>query len=342
MNYDVVGIGNALVDIQVQVNDEFIQEAGLTKGAMTLVDTPDQQKLLQKLEGNSGSTKNVCSGGSAANTIHGLGAVGAKAYYIGKVANDTYGLHYTQDMADCKVGFPGPDAETGGTGTSVVLISPDAQRTMATNLGISVSLSENNVDETILKGAKYVYVEGYLFTGDTTKAAAIKFARLAKKMGIPVAFTLSDAFVVNAFRDAVMDFIQWDVDILFCNEVEGLALAGKDTAEEAFHDLSQLADTVFFTRGKEGAWGKKSGEDRVSVTGFPVKAIDTTGAGDLFAAGSLYGLLHQKSMKECCILGSYYASRVITHLGARLPAHTDHSIHKIMELYSEQEKITAP
>jgi sugar/nucleoside kinase (ribokinase family) len=262
-----------------------------------------------------------------------LGAIGIKSYYFGKVANDEFGLHYTQDMADCKVGFPGPDAEEHGTGTSVVLITPDAQRTMITNLGISVSLNENNVDETIIKGAKYGYVEGYLFTGEDTRNAAIKFARSAKKQGTPVAFTLSDAFVVNVFREHVTDFIQWHVDVLFCNEVEGMALAQKDTAEEAFDYLCGISDVVFFTRGQNGAWAKRNGEEKVSVKSFSVNAIDTTGAGDLFASGGLYGLLHGRTMEECCILGTYYASRVITHLGARLPTHTDHSISKIMDLH---------
>jgi len=330
MNYEIVGIGNALVDIQVQVDDAFINETGFGKGAMTLSEHGEQQKLLKSLEGK---TRNICSGGSAANTIHGLGAIGIKSYYFGKVAGDEFGLHYTRDMADCKVGFPGPDSEDTGTGTSVVLITPDAQRTMITNLGISVSLGENNVDETIIKGAKFGYVEGYLFTGDDTRNAAIKFARSAKKQGIPVAFTLSDAFVVNVFRDHVMDFIQWNVDILFCNEVEGMALSQKETPEEAFEFLCGISDIVFFTRGENGAWAKRVGEERVSVKPFRVNAVDTTGAGDLFATGGLYGLLHGRTMEECCILGTYYASRVITHLGARLPTHTEHGIAKILEMH---------
>jgi sugar/nucleoside kinase (ribokinase family) len=206
---------------------------------------------------------------------------------------------------------------------------------MITNLGISVNLHENNVDETILAGARYVYVEGYLFTGDETRAAAIKFARAAKKLGIPVAFTLSDAFVVNTFREHLMEFIQWDVDILFCNEVEGLALSQKETSDEAFDFINGICDTVFMTLGKDGAMGKKSNENKVKVKSFHVNAIDTTGAGDLFATGGLYGLLHGKTVEDCCILGSYYASNVITHLGARLPTHTDHNIHKILELYRE-------
>ena len=330
MNYDVVGIGNALVDIQAQVDDKFLVDTGFHKGAMTLSEHEGQTKLLQKLQEKP---RNICSGGSAANTIHGLGAIGVKTYYFGKVANDEYGLHYTQDMADCNVGFPGPDAETSGTGTSVILITPDAQRTMVTNLGISINLHETNVDDTIIKGAKYGYVEGYLFTGDVTRNAALQFARSAKKLGIPVAFTLSDAFVVNAFNEQVMDFLKWHVDVLFCNEVEGMALSKKNTPEEAFDFLCGLSDIVFFTRGKDGAWAKRAGEEKVSVKSFPVQAIDTTGAGDLFAAGGLYGLLHERPMEECCILGTYYASRVITHLGARLPMHTEHNIRKIMELY---------
>jgi len=332
MSIQIVGIGNALVDIQVQIDDSFIESNNLTKGGMSLTEHKDQEALLKKLES---LPHNICSGGSAANTIHGLGAMGVKSYYIGKVANDHFGNHYTNDMSDCRVGFPGPDAQTMGTGTSVVLITPDAQRTMVTHLGISSKLHESNVDETILKGVKMVYVEGYLFTGEETRNAAKKLARAAKKEGIPVAFTLSDAFVVNAFRNEIQEFIEWDVDILFCNDTEGRALAQTENDEEAFSKINGQTDILFYTRGKEGAWAGKNGQEKVSVKSFQVDAVDTTGAGDLFASGALYGLLHEKTLEECAILGGYYAGQVISHLGARLPSHSHYNFDKIMENYSE-------
>lgn len=329
MSYQVVGIGNALVDVQVQIDDSLIEKFGFTKGGMTLLEAKEQGALLEQL---SSYGKNICSGGSAANTIHGIGALGGRAYYIGKVANDEYGRHYSEDMADCEVGFPGPDSPEEGTGTSVILITPDAQRTMVTHLGISIDLHSENVDETILKGAKYVYVEGYLFTGEETRNAAIKLAKAAKKEGIPVAFTLSDAFVVNSFKEHIEEFVEWHTDILFCNEVEGCALAGSDDPEEAFTKLRAQVDQLFFTRGKDGAMAA-SGHEEARVRSFPVDAVDTTGAGDLFAAGALYGMLHGHSLEECAILGGYCASQVITHLGARLPAHSHKNTAKIIEEY---------
>ncbi|MDH3974445.1 MAG: adenosine kinase [Deltaproteobacteria bacterium] len=332
MKYDVIGIGNALVDIEVQLGDEELAGLGYPKGGMTLSSDEDQQKLLEKLKKHSFST---CSGGSAANTIHGMGALGGKAYYVGRVANDDYGKHYTQDMADCGVGFSGPGAENDGTGTSVVLITPDAQRTMVTHLGISTALHTDNVDETIVEGAKFVYIEGYLWSGDETRAAGIALARAAKKRGIPVAFSLSDTFIVNGFREAVEDFIKWDVDILFCNEVEGLSLAGEKDPATAFDKILGICETLFLTRGENGAWAARRGEEKVSVKGYKVRAVDTTGAGDLFAAGALTGLLHKKGLKECTILGCYAASQVVSHLGARMPAHCHKNINGVIEEYSE-------
>ena len=332
MNYDVIGIGNALVDIQTKVSDDELKGLKYEKGMMTLSDENEQKELLNKLKDHSLST---CSGGSAANTIHGIGALKGRAYYIGRVANDSYGKHYSEDMADCGVGFPGSGSENFGTGTSVVLITPDAQRTMITNLGISTSLHPDNVDETILKGAKYVYIEGYLWTGDETREAALKLAKAAKKQGIPVAFTLSDPFIVNTFKKELKEFIQWDVDILFCNEVEATALAETDDIESAFSHIEGMCKTFFCTRGKDGAWAANKGEEKISIKGYKVEAVDTTGAGDLFAAGALTGLIHKKSLRECTILGSYCASQVITHLGARMPAHSHDNINKIISEYRE-------
>jgi sugar/nucleoside kinase (ribokinase family) len=335
MNYDVIGIGNALVDIQTQLTEEELESLNYPKGGMTLSSPEKQLRLLESLEAQSHSPS-TCSGGSAANTIHGIGALGGRAYYIGRVANDDYGRHYTQDMADCGVGFPGPGAEDSGTGTSVVLITPDAQRTMVTDLGISTALHPDNVDETILAGAKFVYIEGYLWTGDETKNAAIKLARAAKKAGVPVAFTLSDAFIVNNFKKDLLDFIKWDVDILFCNEVEGLTLAGKEDAGEAFNIIAAMCEYLFFTRGQEGAWACHRGGERLLLKGYQVDAVDTTGAGDLFAAGVLMGMIHKKTLRECIILGNYCASQVVTHLGARMPAHSHTNINKIISDYPKE------
>ncbi len=332
MTYDLIGIGNALVDIEVRVEDSFIENLGLTKGGMTLYSAEDQNKVLQSLVGQP---HKICSGGSAANTMHGLSVLGANAYYLGRVASDKFGHHYTHDMKECGVGFPGPSAENDGTGTCVVLITPDAERTMLTNLGVSSALHSDNIDETILHGAKAVYIEGYLWTGDETREAAIKMATLAKQQGIPVAFTLSDAFVVNLYKESLLDFIRWHVDILFCNEVEALAITGTADSQSAFPHLKAMADTVFLTVGKKGAVAGNNSDVTACTGVFPITAIDTTGAGDLFAAGALYGLINNHTLKEASIIGSYCAAQVVSHMGGRLPVHTHTKVEKILAEYSK-------
>ncbi len=332
MMYDLLGIGNALVDIEVQVEDVFIEKVSLAKGGMTLSTSENQVRLLQALNGYPMKTT---SGGSAANTVHGLSVLGGKAYYLGRVAADAYGHHYTQDMTHCGVGFPGPGAETEGTGSCVVLVTPDTERTMHTHLGVSSALHPDNVDETIVKNSKMVYIEGYLWTGDETRQAATKLMETAKKAGIPVAFTLSDAFIANSYKADLLDFIRWNVSILFCNEVEGLALTNTSDPEKAFNTLQAMTETVFFTRGKNGAWAGRAGKQRVHAGAFPVKAVDTTGAGDLFAAGALYGLSRKHSLKESAIIGSYCAGQVVTHLGGRLPIGTHTDVSKILKTYQD-------
>ncbi|MEK9629333.1 MAG: adenosine kinase [Nitrospinota bacterium] len=332
MNYDLIGIGNALVDIEVQVDDAFIEKVFVTKGGMTLSSVEDQTNILNSLDSKP---KKISSGGSAANTIHGASVLGAKSYYLGRVANDAYGKHYTDDMKTCGVGFSGPGADDEGTGTCVILITPDTERTMLTHLGVSSSLHPENVDETIVRNAKGVYVEGYLWTGDETRKAGLHMAEIAKKEGIPVSFTLSDAFVVNSYKESLVDFIQWNVDILFCNEVEAQAMTGEADSISAFKKLQAMVDTVFLTLGSKGSLAGKDGQEPVQVKTFPVTAVDTTGAGDLFAAGALYGILKDYSLEESAIMGSYCAAQVVSHMGGRLPVHSHTDAEKILSEYKK-------
>lgn len=337
MNFDLVGIGNALVDIEVKVEDSFIEELGITKGGMTLSTADNQHTILDKL---SGKPRKISSGGSAANTVHGLSVLGGKAYYLGRVANDKFGHHYTQDMQECGVGFPGPGSESEGTGTCVILITPDTERTMITHLGVSSVLHADNVDETIIRNSKAVYIEGYLWTGDETREAAIKMATLAKKDGIPVAFTLSDAFVVNSFKDGLLDFINWHIDILFCNEVEAIALTGAPDAESAFPDLQAMVETLFLTVGANGSLAGNNSGNGVHTGTFPVTPVDTTGAGDLYAAGTLYGLINDYPLKESAVIGAYCAAKVVSHMGARMPVHAHTDVEKILNEYRIIERKT--
>lgn len=352
-NYDVVAIGNALVDIQVQVDDELLQKFSLPKGAMTLSSAQEQAELLKKI---NTLPQEISSGGSAANTVHGLGRFGAKAYHIGKVAQDKYGTHYQQDMQKCGVGFslanktsltksetelaqtPNAQQSSSFTGTCLVFITPDAQRTMLTHLGASAFLTPNDVNEDIIRTAKYLYIEGYLFTQEPTRSAALQAARIAKENGVAVAFTLSDTFVIENFYDDIKSFIENYTDILFCNEAEGLTLSQSSQAEKAFAEVSSLSDTLFFTRSEKPAWLKNSVSDKIEVPSFAVQAVDTTGAGDLFAAGVLWGLLQKRNLRDCGILGNYCASQVITHLRARLPADSVKETDTILSLYQAQKK----
>jgi sugar/nucleoside kinase (ribokinase family) len=330
MNYDLVGIGNALVDIEVQVPEELVRELEITKGGMTLSTKENQDKILSRITNH---TQKIVSGGSAANTIHGFSALGSRAYYLGRVADDTFGKHYTDDMKDCRVGFPGTDSKTDGTGTCLILITPDSERTMLTHLGISSDLHPDNVDATIIKESKTVYIEGYLWTGDETRAAAMKMADTARQAGIPVAFTLSDAFVVNTYKESLIDFIRWKVDILYCNNVEARAMTDESKDEDAFAGLKGMVDTLFMTRGVEGSWAANSQHAKIHIDPFTVHSVDTTGAGDLYAAGSLHGIIHNHDLKESAIIGSYCAAQVVTHLGGRIPSNSHTHVPTILELY---------
>jgi sugar/nucleoside kinase (ribokinase family) len=331
MTYDLVGIGNALVDLEIQVEDHFIEKYSLVKGGMTLSTQKDQQAILDALSGHQ--AEKIVSGGSAANTLHGVSVLGGKAYYLGRVANDDFGRHYTEDMKVCEVGFPGPDSVDQGTGTCVVLVTPDTQRTMITHLGISAQLHAGNIDPTIVSNSKMVYIEGYLWTSDEIRSAGLKMAEIAKNNGIPVAFTLSDAFVVNSFKDNLIEFIRSNVDILFCNKTEATSMAGTENVDDAFEILREMTDTLFLTCEKDGSFAGNSDGNKITIKAFPVNAVDTTGAGDLFAAGALYGLLYNHSLEESAIIGSYCASQVVTHFGARLPADSHTDVNNILSSY---------
>jgi len=327
MSYDLVGIGNALVDIEVQVSEDLVHKLEVTKGGMTLSTKDNQDQILTQI---SNHTQKIASGGSAANTIHGFSALGGKGYYLGRVADDTFGKHYTDDMKDCSVGFPGPDAKTDGTGTCLILITPDSERTILTHLGISSELHSDNVDETIVKEARTVYIEGYLWTGDETRAAAMKMADAARQAGVPVAFTLSDAFVVNTYKESLIDFIRWKVDILFCNNVEARAMTGEAKDEQAFAALKGMVNTLFMTRGAEGSWTANSQHAKTHINPFQVKAVDTTGAGDGFVAGLLQGLVRdravlgdQKALAALCGFACAVGALTTTERGGipALPSH---------------------
>ncbi|MGE3315284.1 MAG: adenosine kinase [Planctomycetaceae bacterium] len=311
--YDVFGVGNALVDIQAQVSDDVVAELKFPKGIMTLVDEATQQRVLAALDGQP---IHRCAGGSAANTTIGVADLGGKAAYAGKVANDILGNFCLDDMRRMGVTIEVPPAQ-GSTGTCVVLITEDAQRTMLTNLAVSATLSEADIDEKEIRKAKYVYVEGYLFAGPTTRTAALKAIELAKKNNVKVAFTVSDPFLINNHRDEFWKLIEGPVDLLFCNLEEARALTGKHDPIECAQEIHRHAENVALTLGANGSILMHSGE-AIPIEGVPVEAIDTTGAGDMYAAGLLYGITCGLTWKQAGHVASHAAARIVAQLGARL------------------------
>lgn len=313
MSYDVYGVGNALVDIQAQVSDALLEKLDFAKGIMTLVDEPTQQSVLSEL---AGSSINRCAGGSAANTVIGVADFGGKAAYAGKVGRDPIGDFCLEDMRRMGVSIEVPQA-AGQTGTCVVLITDDAQRTMLTHLGVSATLSPDDIDEEEIAKAKYVYIEGYLFTAADPKAAAYRAIELAKKHGVKVAFTVSDPFLINSFRDEFRSLIEGPVDLLFCNLEESRSLTGLDDPIECAREIHQHTENVALTLGPDGSILMHANEV-IPIEGVPTNAIDTTGAGDMYAAGLLYGITNSLSWQQSGHLASHAAARIVAQLGARL------------------------
>jgi len=327
MSYDVFGVGNAIMDMQVQCDDAFLDAMGIEKGIMTLVDETRQKEILDALAGHN---VNYCSGGSAANTIVGIADMGGKAAYACKTGADGFGNQYMQEMKDLGIAIEVSQTE-GQTGTCVVLITPDAQRTMLTNLGISSSLDENDIVESEIAKAKYVYIEGYLFCGESTKAAAMKAIELAKKNNVKVALTISDPFLIDICRKEFEALIEGPVDLLFCNEDEARALTGLEDPIDCAHAIHKHCENVALTLGKKGSIIMHQGET-LPVEGVETDAIDTTGAGDMYAAGVLYGITNGLSWQKAGHLGSHAAGLVVSQLGARLPgAFTKEAIEQLLK-----------
>jgi len=314
MSYNVYGVGNAIMDLQVQCDDAFLEKNGIEKGIMTLTEPERQQVLLDAL---SDHRINYCSGGSAANTIVGIADMGGTAAYASKTGSDAFGQQYLGEFKALGIDSH-VAAANGDTGTCVVLITPDAQRTMLTHLGVSVTLSESDICAESIAKAEYVYIEGYLFAGESTKAAALKAIELAKQQGVKVALTISDPFLIDICRDDFQALIEGSVDLLFCNEDEATALTGEKDPIDAAHAIHKHCANVALTLGKKGSIIMHGGE-ALPVEGVEVEAVDTTGAGDMYAAGVLYGITNGLSWQQAGHLGSHAAAKVVAQLGARLP-----------------------
>jgi sugar/nucleoside kinase (ribokinase family) len=311
--YDVAAIGNAIVDVIAPADDAFLAANSLDKGAMMLVDQTQSQALYAKMAAGVET-----SGGSAGNTIAGVASFGGKAAYLGKVADDQLGKVFAHDMRAVGAHFDTVPLVGGkATAVSMINVTPDGQRTMCTFLGASVEFTDADVDKEVIEGAKIVYLEGYLFDAEPARRAFAKAAALAHGSERMIALTLSDGFVVERHRAGLMGFIEGQVDLLFANDSEICALFQTDDFDAAVEALRPHVKLAAVTRGAAGSVVLSQGE-RLSVKAEPVqKVVDTTGAGDQYAAGFMFGLSRGRPLQQCGQLGSLAAAEVISHYGPR-------------------------
>ncbi len=314
--YDVYGLGNALLDVECEVEPEVLVELGIDKGVMTLLDEASQNKILAHL-GNAAS-KRTC-GGSGANTIVAVSQFGGKTFYSCKVANDEPGEYYLQDLlqtgvdTNLKVHPP----ETGITGKCLVFVTPDTDRSMNTFLGISASLSDIELVPEAIANSAYTYIEGYLVTGETSKQAAIKAREMAIGAGQKVALTLSDQNMAKFFKQGLLDMLGGGVDLLFTNDSEAFEMAGTQDLTQAIEYLKTISKTFALTLGAKGSL-IFDGQTLLEIAPFPVKAIDTVGAGDMYAGGVLYGITNGMDWATAGRLGSLASAQLVTIPGARM------------------------
>lgn len=314
--YDVFGVGNAIVDILAQVEDHVIADLSLNKGSMALMTTEQQGDILTAIHDPS---LTFAAGGSAANTMVAIAQSGGTCVYSGRVADDTNGEYYKKGMEAEGVKFYVPPAETGHepTGSSVILTTPDAERTMCTHLGISTSLSKSDIDFDLLRQSKCCYVEGYLWTSDGPREACVEVFKESKKHGVQTAFTFSDSFLVDLFAEQFQDLVREHCDIIFCNADEARKFIGNDDLQQCVKEIGSMCGHSFITDGPNGSYAVIDGSIS-KVDGFEVKAVDTVGAGDAFAGGVLYGLTNGLDPQQSARWGNYFAAQVVAKFGPRL------------------------
>lgn len=327
--YDVSGVGNAIVDTEVQVNDDLLRSNELAKGIMTLVSGEQQAALLGGL---AGYDQHGAAGGSAANTMVGVAQFGGTAYYTGKVGNDMAGALYRESMAEAGVEFDVAGSDGLPTGTCLILVTPDGERTMQTSLGASVELTPGDIDEGRVRESQIVYVEGYLFGSPLASRAAIRAMELAQNAEVRVALSLSDPAMAEHFREPFKKATKSFVDVLFCNEHEARFYVGSEAGsrEQTIRAIGADCGMVFMTCGADGSLVYDHGAI-VEVRGHRVPVVDTTGAGDVYASGVLYGLTNGMSVPEAGRLGSFASAKIVSQLGPRLDVRLGEHIATIMD-----------
>lgn len=311
--YDVIAIGNAIVDVLAHADDAFLSARGLPKGGMVLIDAEQADALYDQMGPAVES-----SGGSAANTVAGIASLGGKAAFIGKVNDDVLGRVFRHDITAIGVHFETPAATEGApTARCLVLITPDAERTMSTYLGACTNLAPEDINEGLVRDAKVLYIEGYMWDQPHAKDAIVRAACAAKEADRKVALSLSDTFCVERHRQEFQELIRGFVDILFANEGEMKALFETDDLDAAVAQVQGQCDVVTVTRGAQGALVVTEGAVEVVPVQAVDKVVDTTGAGDLYAAGFLFGYTQGRPLVECARMGGIAAGEIISHVGPR-------------------------
>ena len=311
--FDVLGIGNAMVDVIVQSDDAFLNDNGLVKGAMSLIDADAAQDLYYK----SGPAVE-CSGGSAGNTVSCLASLGSNVAYVGKVYDDKLGRIFSHDIRSLGVHFETTPAVKGPpTATCLVFVTPDAERTMQTFLGACIGLGPKDIVEAEVAASAITYMEGYLWDPEDAKVAFLKAANIAHNAGREVSLSLSDSFCVDRHRDEFKNLVFNHVDILFANEDEIISLYQAESFDEALQAVRGHCKTVAITRGDKGSVIVQGGEIHIINAEPDVTVLDTTGAGDAYAAGFLHGYTAGKDMPTSARIGGVCAAEVISHVGAR-------------------------
>jgi sugar/nucleoside kinase (ribokinase family) len=316
---------NPLYDIQAEISDELLAEVGLPKGAMVLIDEAQQREIVSKVYTHIVNTE---PGGSGANTMIGIAQLGGSACYTGKIGTDEHGELYTAGLEAKKVRVCTATG-AGTTGICAVLITPDAQRTMGTFLGICRELGPEDVQVEMLKECQYLYVTSYLWDTDTQKAAVLKAMRSAREHGVKVALSLSDSFCVNRHKEELTQIVHEHVDLLIGNDAEAMVFTDTQTPRDAIRAMIPYCDLAVVTMSAKGSL-LREGDQMIEVPAYPTHPIDTTGAGDMYAAGLLYGITHDVPLEKAGHLASYLAAQVVGHLGPRLPEIDRQAVERLL------------
>ena len=311
--YHLCALGNGLVDLQYRISNEVLDLVGIERGEMKLVSSEAQKIALDKLKGVD---MHICSGGSAANTLIAFQNFGGKAAYFTSLGNDEFGHFYAKEFNEIGIDLFPYFYEDHPTGTCVVLITPDAERAMHTSLGATAFLQPEHINKQVIIDSEWIYLEGYELTTEGGAKALFKSLEVAKANGVKTALTFSDIFVIDIFKDNVAHIAK-QADLIFCNEGEAKTFTGKEDSRTAFEELCSICPHVVMTLGAEGSLIKWDGVE-YTIPSYPASPMDTTGAGDMFAAGFLYGIIHGMGPEKAGKLASLSAARIVSQMGARL------------------------